>query len=80
MYKRQAMQDEGWRDKERVRSLYKRSQENVEHIKDVLGATEADRRKFYAFLPMVPLFVASNYILDLVMAMRGAGRGQKGKR
>ncbi|WP_019176341.1 polysaccharide pyruvyl transferase family protein [Methanomassiliicoccus luminyensis] len=68
---RTALQDEGWRDKERVRSLCKRSQENVDVIKDVLETKEADHRKFYTHLPLVPLFVASNYAIDLVLAVKG---------
>lgn len=78
---RSALQDEGWRDKERVRSLYKKSQENVEMIKEVLETKEADRGKFWARLPMVPVFVASNYAIDLVQGFKDrSARRAKRKR
>jgi polysaccharide pyruvyl transferase WcaK-like protein len=72
---RKAMSDQGWRDRGKVQALCLRSQENIRLIIDMLNEGRKSKRRFFAFLPLVPAFVLSNYALDIAHGIRDLTRG-----
>lgn len=73
---RKAMSDQDWKNREKVRALCLRSQENIRLIIDVLKEERKSKRRFFAFLPLVPAFVISNYALDIAHGIRDLIRGE----
>ena len=73
---RKAMSDPGWSDRGKVRALCLRSQENIRLIVDMLNKKKRSGNRFFAFLPLVPAFVISNYAMDLAHGIRDLTRGK----
>jgi polysaccharide pyruvyl transferase WcaK-like protein len=73
---RKAMSDQGWKDREKVQVLYLRSQENIRLIVELLNEGRKSQKRFLAFLPLVPAFVLSNFMLDIAHGLRDLVRGE----
>jgi len=73
---RRALSDDRWKDRERVRALCLLSQENIRLIADMLKERRRSRGRFYLFLPVVPVFALSNYLLDIGHSIRDILRGE----
>jgi polysaccharide pyruvyl transferase WcaK-like protein len=71
-----ALSDERWRDHGKVEALFLRSQENITLITAMLKEGRKSKRRFYAFLPLVPAFMLSNYVLDIIHSVRDLVRGE----
>ncbi len=71
-----AMTDPGWNDRGKVRALCLRSQENIRLIVEVLNEGKKSKRRFFAFLPLVPAFVLSNLALDIAKGIGDLARGE----
>jgi hypothetical protein len=73
---RRALADGRWKDREKVHALSLRSQENIRLIVDLLKEGRKSRERFFLFLPVVPAFALSNYLMDMSHSVRDLLRGQ----